>query len=136
MAKKNKKTREENSHEPFFNIFGFIGKLFMPLRRLIDLHVKMAISEFKRDSHRIFEGILSLFSGCFFLIGFWVLLNVLGILALYEFAGLKLFYSVLIVAGANLFLSIFMFITARNKFKKQFFSETRKLFEKTIDDIK
>jgi hypothetical protein len=132
---KNKKEYSEKPNTPIFD-FNFLGDLLKPIKMLFDLHVKLAVREFKKDSQRLLGGIVTLLSGCFFLFGFWILLNVLGIIALNEFAGLNLFFAVLIVAGINLFVAVFLFILSRSKLKKSFFSESRKLFEDTFDELK
>jgi hypothetical protein len=132
---KSKKENKEENHSPLFD-FNFLGDLLKPIKLLFELHVKLALREFKRDSQRLLEGVVTLLSGCFFLFGFWILLNVLGIIALNEFAGFNMFFSVLIVAGINLFFALLLFILSRSKLKKSFFSESRKLFEDTFDDLK
>jgi len=65
----------------------------------------------------------------------WILLNVLAILAFYEFLQLKLFYSVLIVSGINLFFAIILFLINIPKLKKPMLSETKKIIKETIQEL-
>ncbi|HOV14072.1 MAG TPA: phage holin family protein [Spirochaetota bacterium] len=137
MEREDKDTRDDipKDEKSQFD-FDFFTRLFKPVKTLFELQFRILKIEFKRESERFAEGISALVSGCFFLIMFWILLNVLTILAINEFIGLKLFFSVLIVCGVNLFFAIILFLRAKSKMKKEFFEDTRKIFEETIDDLK
>ena len=138
MAKKNSKdndSKTQNNHNDFSAI-NFFSKIFSPIKILIKMHLKIASKELKNDSKRYISGILNLFIGFFFIIGFWILLNVSLILAINEFSNFNLFFSVLIIAGANLLISITMFLSAILKFKKPFLQETKKIINETLRDLK
>ena len=140
MAKRNKETETNKENNSNFNIPSIISNLFSrllgPIKILIRMHLKVISKELKKDVKRYVTGIISLFVGLFFIIGFWLLLNVLAIIAIKEFTVLNLFYSVLITTGANLFISIIMFISASQKFKKPFLKETKEVFQETFEDLK
>lgn len=136
MAKKEKNSSKKEQNEHSSKDFNILARLLGPIRILIRMHVKVASVELKKDSKRYISGIINIFIGIFFIIGFWSLLNILAIVAIKEFTFLNLFYSVLIVAGSNLFISMLMFISAIAKFKKPFLKETKKVFKETLDDLK
>ncbi len=124
-----------SSSTNFFD-FSFFTRLFKPLKMVISLQLRILSLEFKRESERFLEGITSLIFGCFFLSIFWFLLNILIVVALNEFVGLKLFFSILTVTSINLFVAVTLIITARSKMKREFFREAKKVFKDTIDDLK
>lgn len=110
--------------------------MLKPLKLMISLQFRLALSALRRDARRLFQGITSYLTGLYFLIVFGLLVNVLLILGLVEFAGLTLFYSVLIAAGTNLLIAVVFFAVARSKLKHSFFSETKKIVEETLDDMR
>jgi len=112
------------------------GELLKPLKLLISLQIRMAMSALRRDGKRLFQGITSYLTGLFFLLVFGLLANVLAILALVEFGKLDLFYSVMIVAGVNFLIAMVFFIAANSKLKRSLFSETRRIVEETLDDFR
>jgi len=116
-------------------IFDIINTTFAPLKALIKIHYKLAAREIKRDSERFFSGITFLFLGLFFLLLVWGLLNILAVVAFYDFLNFKLFYSILIVTGINLFFAIILFLSGISKVKKPMMSETRKLVKETFDEL-
>jgi len=136
-VEKEDKGNENSSkgNDNFFD-FDFLTKFLKPLKTLFDLQFRILKLEFKRESGRFVEGVLSLVSGCFFLAIFWLLLNVLLIAGLYDFLNLRLFYSILIDCGVNLLFSVLFFMAGKSKLKKEFFKDTRKILEETIDDLK
>jgi pilus assembly protein TadC len=119
-----------------FQHWGSWGELLKPLKLMISLQFRLALSALRRDARRLFQGITSYLTGLYFLIVFGLLVNVLLILGLVEFAGLTLFYSVLIAAGTNLLIAVVFFAVARSKLKHSFFSETKKIVEETLDDMR
>jgi hypothetical protein len=134
VAKKSKEKSKQEDEDTIFNAPSFISRLFGPVKILIKLHLKVASTELKGDVKRFVSGIINLFIGLFSIIMCWILLNILAI------SGLKLFlselYSILIVAGANLFIALLMFISAGSSFKKPFLKETTKVIKETIDNLK
>jgi len=127
---------EKNSKEKSFFDFSFLYEFIKPIKLLIEMHLKLALLEIKSDTERLLVGLASLVTGCLFVVFFWMLINVLLIVGLYEFVSLKLSFCILIDAGLNLFFGIIMFIRARIKLKQSFFSGTRKIIEDTIDELK
>lgn len=136
MANEDKYNDDHNNDPRYSSNFDLFSKLLKPIKTLFDLQLRILKLEFKRESERFIEGITALLSGCFFITLFWILVNVLVILAFNEFLGFKLFFSVLIDTGFNLLLSVILFLRAKSKFKKEFFEDTKKIFEDTIDDLK
>lgn len=117
------------------SIFDIINTAFAPLKALIKIHYKLAIKEFRRDKERFIAGTFTLFLAILFFAGVWILLNVLSIFALYDFLHLNIFYSVLIVTGVNLILTIILFLSGISKLKKPMLSETKKLLKETFQEL-
>ena len=137
MEKEDKDYTEDRSKDGKTSFdFDFFTKFLRPIKTLFDLQFRILKLEFKRESERFISGISSLVSGCFFLALFWILLNVLLIVGLYDFVKFKLFFCVLITSGVNLFFAIILFLTGKSKLKKEFFEDTKKILEETIDDLK
>jgi hypothetical protein len=138
VARKSKKTAEQHADDSSSGM-DFISKILNPIKILIEVHLKLALRELKKDSQRFFSGFLSFALGCFFIVTFYFLLNVLFIVLLNELLDikfLKLFYCILIDTGLNLFIAIILFLAGKASFKKPFFSDTRKIFEDTMKEMK
>ncbi|MBP7554317.1 MAG: phage holin family protein [Spirochaetes bacterium] len=145
MAKKNKQKNAQSnkstnavsdqSDNVVDGAVKIVSGIFAPIKMLIKIHLKLAAREIKKDGERFIAGVLSIFIGIFIILTFLALLNVLTIVALNDFIGLRFFYSVLIVAGANLLLAIFLFITGGMKMKASFMKETRKMIKDTLEEI-
>jgi hypothetical protein len=138
VAKKSKNDKEQKSEKSGIN-FSFFGNLLKPLRILLDIHLKLAIKELKKDGKRFLSGITSLLVGCFFIVSFYFLLNVLIIVLLNELLDIKemkLFFCVLIDTGANLLLAIIFFTAGRLNLKKPLLEDTKKIIEETVNQMK
>lgn len=145
MAKKNKQKNlqsdkstnavSDQSDSVVDGAVKIVTGIFAPIKMLIKIHLKLAAKEIKKDGERFIGGIISIFIGIFLLLVFLALLNILTIVALNDFVGLRFFYSVLIVAGANLFFAFFLFVTASMKLKASFMKETRKMIKDTLEEI-
>lgn len=146
MEEKNKEqfqeAQEENQEEeeqssgfgiPGFD-FGFVSRMFGPAKILFKMHLRVASLEFKRDSQRILGGVVSLCIGLFFLVGFWVFLQVIAILLLNKLFTDPLF-SVLIIGGVNLLIALIAIFSAVGAFKKPMMQETKKILEETMKDL-
>lgn len=134
MVKKSKEKIKTEEKKLLLDNPSFFSRFLGPIRALIKLHLKIASNEFKNDVKRLISGIINLVIGIFSIIICWILLNILAV------AGLKNFfnelYSILIVASANLFIAIIMFISAGINFKKPFLKETKKVIKDTFEDMK
>ncbi|HQJ06385.1 MAG TPA: phage holin family protein [Spirochaetota bacterium] len=145
MAKKNKQKNNqstkttnsvaEQSDNVVDGVANIVSGVFAPIKMLVKIHLKLAAREIKRDGERFVTGILSIFIGIFLLLTFLAFLNILIIIALKDYIGLSFFYSVLIVAGANLLLAILLFIVGSMKLKASFMKETRKMIKETLEEI-
>lgn len=137
MADNEMKDEEMGGAESLSDKLGFISKLFAPARLLIRLHLKVAYSEFKKDSERFTAGLFQVFLGLFFLVGFLIMLNVVIATALYQFlfAAKNIFFPVLITTGINLLASLLFFAAAKGSFKEKFFDKTRKLVKETVEEL-
>ena len=132
MAKKNKKTSEQNTSET--SQTDFFSRLLKPFKILVEIHLKLALRELKKDTQRFFSGILSFILGCFFFIVFYLLINALAVILLHEI--LELMFCILIVAGFNLLLTLILIASGKSKFKKPFLGDTKKVIEDTLDEMK
>ncbi len=131
----NKASGENSLKDSLQVIFDIINTTFAPLKTLIKIHYKFAIREFKKDSERLISALFSIFLGLFFFLTVWILLNALGIIALYEFLNLKLFYAILIVTGINLIFTVILFLIAIPKFKKPIMKDTKQMIKETVQDL-
>ncbi len=131
MGKKDKKKNKKRSNK----IIDFLLSLLKPLKTLIELHISLAVAEFKKEGKRVMEGLFSMAFGCLFLFIFFILLNVLSIIFLYDILSIRLFYSILIVLGINLLLAIVLFAIGRTRLKDELFSDTVSSIKKTMDDL-
>lgn len=135
MAKKRNKKRNEGESNSLVSP-GFFGKLFSPVKVLLKMHLRLASIEFKKDKNRFVTGIATLFIGLAFIIMFWLLLNVIAIVSIYDYLIKNLLFSLMIVAGGNLIFSLIFLLVASKGFKKPFLKETTKMLKETIDDLK
>ena len=141
MAKKGKKEKikheeqDDNKSESSGKIFDLLSGILKPIKYLVSLHIKAALLEVKKDGILILNGIINMITGFIFIIFFLMALNVLGIIALTEFLGIKLFFAVLIDAGVNFLLAIRMFLSAKSKLSKNLFTRTQQTIKDTFDDI-
>lgn len=66
MEREDKDNENSSKGNDNFFDFDFLTKFLRPLKTLFDLQFRILKLEFKRESGRFVEGVLSLISGCFF----------------------------------------------------------------------
>ncbi len=83
--------RSENMETNPFHRWESWGELLGPLRLLISLQFRLALSALRRDAKRLFQGVTAYLTGLFFLLVFGLLANVLLVLGLFQLRKLTFF---------------------------------------------
>jgi len=141
MARKSKPStsgqdRSKESNEEPQGRNGLFETVFRTFKAFLSLHIMIFFQELRDFGSAILTSLVLMLVAGIFLFVFWLLLNVLAILALHDFAGLSYFYSVLIIAVANMIVALLLLATARSGLRKKHFPQTKKLIQDTMNIFK
>lgn len=115
---------------------GLFQRLFKVVKALFGIHITVMVQEGKDFGAGILRSVVLFLCAGILGFGFWLLLNVLAILALSDFAGLSYFFATLVATGVNLLIVLIVILAARAGIRKKHFKLTRQLLKDTAQALK
>jgi len=115
---------------------GTIARILRTAWALVSLRAAVIMQEVRDYIRNLVKAFVFLVFAAMVLFGFWLLLNVLGVLALHDFATFSYFLSVAVVAGIDLCIAIVFMLLARRLLKKEYFALARKLVRDAVGIFK